>query len=82
MNTQWVLGIDIGGSGVRCLLVDATSGDAFDSACGGWKFAAVPGTIAGFDVDLDTVWSHIGATCKEVLLKAGVSGDSVVSVAV
>ena len=82
MNTQWVLGIDIGGSGVRCLLVDATSGDAFDSACGGWQFAAAPGTIAGFDVDLDTVWSHIGATCKEVLLKAGVSGDSVVAVAV
>ena len=82
MSMQWSLGIDIGGSGVRCLLVNMASGDAFDSACAGWQCPAAPGTLAGFDIDLEMLWARIGATCKKVLSKAGVNGDSVGSVAV
>ena len=82
MSKQWILGIDIGGSGVRCLLVNMASGDAFDSACTGWQCPEAPGTLAGFDIDLEMLWARIGATCKKVLSKAGVNGDSVGSVAV
>ena len=82
MNKQWILGIDIGGSGVRCLLTNTETGDSFSSACSGWEFPAAPGVIAGFDVDLNIIWEHIGETTRDVLAKAGVDGDSVASVAV
>ena len=82
INKQWILGIDIGGSGVRCLLVNTASGDTFNSACSGWEFPEAPGTIAGFDIDLDRIWRHIGETSQTVLAKAGINGDSVMSVAV
>ena len=52
INKQWILGIDIGGSGVRCLLVNTTSGATLNVACSGWELPEAPGTIAGFDIDL------------------------------
>ena len=82
MNKQWILGIDIGGSGVRCLLVNTKTGNTFSSACSGWEFPAAPEVIAGFDIDLDKIWRHIGETSHNVLVKAGVNGDSVASVAI
>ena len=49
----------MGGSDVRCLLVNTTSGATFNGACSGWEFPEAPGTIAGFDIDHDVIWRHI-----------------------
>ncbi len=49
------MGVDLGGSGVRCLLAHAAGGRRF-SASRAWRFTAAPGTFGtGFDLDLDAL---------------------------
>ena len=60
MDKPWLMGIDLGGSGARCLLVNRSSGTLV-SASGSWQFAAAPGTFGtGYDIDLELVWEVVG----------------------
>lgn len=76
------MGIDLGGGGVRCLLVDAQ-----DATCvttyRPWSFLpeAHPSGLA-FGIDLDLTWDLIGEACREAVDAAGISGEQVASVAV
>ena len=55
MEKPWLIGIDLGGSGARCILVNRSS-KAMITASGSWQFSSAPGTFAtGFDIDLDEV---------------------------
>jgi len=78
---QYVIGLDFGGGGGRCLLLDVDSGEtafaAHPSRC-----SPVPGTGGlGFTVDLERVWRHYGEGTREVLARAGAAPGQVVGVA-
>jgi sugar (pentulose or hexulose) kinase/phosphoglycerate dehydrogenase-like enzyme/ribulose-5-phosphate 4-epimerase/fuculose-1-phosphate aldolase/putative sterol carrier protein len=82
MDKTWFLGIDLGGSGARCVLVNPASG-AVVSAQGHWAFAAAPGTSGtGYDIDLDEVWDIVGRTCREALHNAQIAASGVAAMAV
>ena len=60
MSKPYALGIDIGGGGVRCLLVN-TQDHATVSASRNWSFPAAEGSFGlGFNLDLDAMWQLIG----------------------
>jgi len=82
MTKQYFMGIDIGGGGVRCLLVNAEDASCV-SASRPWSFPAEahPSGLA-FSIDLDTTWDLIGEACREAIAKAGISGEQIGSVAV
>ena len=82
MDTPWLMGIDLGGSGARCLLVNQASG-ALVSASGSWQFAAAPGTFGtGYDIDLARVWEVVGKACRDALQQAGIDPAMVAALAV
>ena len=82
MDTTWLLGIDLGGSGARCILVNRIS-KAMISASGSWQFAAAPGTSGtGYDIDLPLVWDVVGKACRDALQIAQVDPAAVAAVAV
>ncbi len=82
MEKPWLMGIDLGGSGARCLLVNLSSG-ALVSASGSWRFAAAPGTFGtGYDIDLDLVWTVVGNVCRDALQQADIDPATVAALAV
>ncbi|MEZ5573010.1 MAG: FGGY family carbohydrate kinase [Halioglobus sp.] len=82
MQKPWLMGIDLGGSGARCVLVNRASG-ALVSASGSWRFAAAPGTFGtGYDIDLEKVWEVVGTVCRDAITEAGIAPESVAAIAV
>ncbi len=82
MDKPWLMGIDLGGSGARCLLVDRSSGTLV-SASGSWQFCPAAGTFGtGFDIDLDRVWTVVGKACRDALQQAHIEPSSVAAIAV
>lgn len=82
MDKPWLLGIDLGGSGARCVLINRSSG-ALASASGSWQFHVAPGTSGtGYDIDLALVWEVVGNACRDVLQQAKIDPASIAAVAV
>ncbi len=82
MSKPWLMGIDLGGSGARCVLVNRSSG-ALVSATGSWAFAPAEGTFGtGYDVDLDLVWDVVGQACRDAAEKAGLAAGELSGIAV
>lgn len=82
MTQSLTMGIDLGGSGVRCLLLNTDTGETH-SASRPWQFPAAPDTGGlGFDLDLNTIWTLIGEASREVSTRAGVAADNIGAVAV
>lgn len=82
MNQRYFMGIDLGGGGVRCLLVDAQDASCV-SASRPWSFPREDHASGlGFGIDLGLTWALIGEACREVVAAAGIRGDQVASVAV
>ncbi len=82
MDKPWLMGIDLGGSGARCLLVNRSSGTLV-SASGSWQFAAAPGTFGtGYDIDLELVWEVVGKACRDALQQAHIEPAMVAAIAV
>lgn len=82
MEKPWLMGIDLGGSGARCVLINRSS-LALVSAAGKWRFAAAPGTFGtGYDIDLDIVWEVAGQACRDALAQAGIDAADVAAIAV
>jgi len=80
-NPIYLIGFDVGGSGGRCLLVDAGTGAAW-SASRSWTHPAVPGTGGtGADLDLPALWRKLGEATREVLARAGAEPGQVAGVA-
>lgn len=82
MNKPWLLGIDLGGSGARCLLVNRVS-KAMINASGRWEFAAAPGTFGtGYDIDLPLVWDVVTKACRDALQAAQIDPAAIAAIAV
>jgi len=82
MQKPWLMGIDLGGSGARCVLVHRASHDIV-TAAGHWQFAAAPGTFGtGYDIDLERVWEVVGQACRDALSQAHVASSDVAAIAV
>jgi autoinducer 2 (AI-2) kinase len=82
MDRQFLMGIDLGSSGVRSVLVDARDGHC-TVASRPWTFpkAAHPSGL-GYNIDLDLTWVLVGEACREAVAKAGAIGDEIAGVAV
>lgn len=82
MDKPWLMGIDLGGGGVRCLLVNSADGRRVGSARP-WRFNPAPGTFGtGFDLDLDELWEAAGEASRQAVDDAGIPPESVAGVAV
>ena len=82
MVKPWLMGIDLGGSGVRCILKNPSSKAQF-SASENWHFDTAAGTFGtGFNIDLEEVWSTVGKASRHVLDLAGASQSSISGLAV
>jgi len=82
MDKPWLMGIDLGGSGARCLLVNRATQELV-SAAGNWQFAAAPGTYGtGYDIDLERVWAVVGQACRDALAQAQIDPGDVAAIAV
>jgi len=76
-----LLGLDAGGSGARCLLLDTQNG-AVTTAIRPWKHSVTPNTGGlGRDLDLAAFWRSLADATHEALVRAGLKGSDVVGVA-
>ena len=75
------MGLDLGGGGASCLLVEVESG-AVVTASRRSPFAPVAGMagVAG-DLDLDVLWSLLCEASREALARAGARPDEVAGIA-
>lgn len=81
MSTGYLMSLDVGGGGGRCLIVDVENGETW-TAFHPWRFPADP--EAGewsFKVDTDAVWRTLGEVVKEVIAKSGIQANNVIGVA-
>lgn len=78
---SYLLGMDVGGGGGRCLLVELASG-ACVSAARSWSHPSAPGTGGtGQDLDLPVLWQKLGEATREVMDRAGARPEQVAGVA-
>jgi autoinducer 2 (AI-2) kinase len=76
------MGIDLGSSGVRCLLVDTTSGATFHGTRS-WTFSSAEGTFGlGHNIDLTDMWTKLGDASHSALRVAGARADDVAGIGV
>ncbi|MBW2448755.1 MAG: FGGY-family carbohydrate kinase, partial [Deltaproteobacteria bacterium] len=80
MSATYLLGLDVGGGGGRCLLVDAESGASL-AASRRWEHPVVEGTGGtGSSVDLPGLWRKLGEASREVMARAGAKPGQVAGV--
>ncbi len=79
--SRYAIGLDFGGGGGRCLLLDLDTG-LTTTAARSWRFPRAPGTSGlGFDVDLERTWSLFAEATREAMERAGASADEVMGIA-
>jgi autoinducer 2 (AI-2) kinase len=80
VSQDYLMGLDFGGGGGRCLLVgldDAHIVTAFRA----WGFDSEPGNPIAFRIDVDRTWALLGEAVREAIARAGTSPDRVRGVA-
>jgi L-ribulose-5-phosphate 4-epimerase len=78
---RYLMGLDLGGSGGRCLLVELESGD-ITSAFRPWKHRPAPHTGGwGLDLDVDHIWGVLGRIAGEALSRANADPNQVLGIA-
>ncbi len=81
-SKRWLMGIDLGGSGVRCRLVDTASGMSFEGTRS-WTFPSAKGSFGlGFDLDLAGMWAKLGDASRSTMESAGARADDVAGIGV
>ena len=82
MSRGYLLGLDVGGSGGRALLIDVESGRVV-TALRSWKHRALPGSAGlAFDLDHEGLWSRLSEATHEALERAGAGPKQVLGVGV
>jgi len=81
MAPGYLMGLDAGGGGGSCLLIEIESGRVV-TASRRWTHQPVPGTGGwGYDLDLEHCWTLLGEAAREAMKRAGASPDQVLGVA-
>lgn len=79
---SWLMGIDIGGSGVRCLLVDSAT-RAVTASARPLRFTPAPGTFGtGHDIDLEALWQALGDAARDAVQRAGIAPQQIAALSV
>jgi L-ribulose-5-phosphate 4-epimerase len=81
MSSKYLLGLDVGGGGGRCLIIN-TATKEITSAFRPWTLIPAPeaGGLA-FNLDAQNIWRTLGETTREALKKAGATPQEVVGIA-
>lgn len=81
MSASYLMGLDVGGGGGRCLLVHVESGEC-TSAFRPWTLQPAP-EVGGFAYKLDPalVWRTLSETAREALRMAGAAAQQVSGIA-
>ena len=81
MAGKYLIGLDVGGGGGRCLLVNADTAETV-SAFRAWTLPPDPSAGGfAFKLDTDSVWRILGEVTQEVLKKAGIAPQDVAGIA-
>ncbi len=81
MTRHYLMGLDVGGGGARCLLVGVNDGETFVTTHA-WTHLPAPDTGGwGFDFAIERNWELIGQAVREALHQAGASPDQVLGIA-
>ncbi len=82
MSGRYLLGLDAGGGGGRCLLVDVESARIV-RAVRRWVHPTAPGTGGmGTDLALEPIWAELGVAVREAMARAGAAPEQVLGIAV
>ncbi len=80
MTSRYAMGLDAGGGGGRCVLVDLETG-RMATAFRPWSPAPVPGQGWAFSFDAEANWERLCAASREAMAKIGAQPGDVVGVA-
>jgi L-ribulose-5-phosphate 4-epimerase len=81
MSQNYLMGLDAGGGGGRCLLVDTGSGHIV-TTYRPWSHPVAPETGGwGFDLDVAGCWAALGEVAREAMARAGASPEQILAVA-
>ncbi len=82
MNPHYLLGLDAGGGGLRCLLINVDS-RRITTAAQPWSARRVPSAGAwARELDLPAIWRALAATTHQALARAGAEPAQVLGLAV
>jgi len=81
MSGKYLIGLDVGGGGGRCLLINIETGKV-TSVFHPWRFPSAPeiGMFA-YTMDLAQVWRILGEVTQEAIKQAGISPREVAGIA-
>lgn len=81
MSKKYLMGLDVGGGGGRCLLVNTETGETF-SIFHGWTLPPEPtaGSFA-FMLNTNAVWRVLGETARDAIKQAGANPSDVAGIA-
>ncbi len=74
------MGLDFGGGGGRCLLVDVDSG-VVTTAFRAWRMDADPAHPAAASIPVERTWSLLAESAREACARAGATPDTILGVA-
>ena len=82
MTENYLMSLDIGGSGGRCMLVKPETGE-ITVATRAWRHPANPTAgVWSFDLDTDLIWSLLREAIGEVCPRANVRAEQIAAIAV
>lgn len=82
MNPRYLLGLDAGGGGLRCLLIE-TETRRIITAAQPWSARPVPSAGAwARELDLPAIWRALAATPRQALARAGAEPAQVLGLAI
>jgi autoinducer 2 (AI-2) kinase len=80
VSQRFALGVDLGGSSIRCLVHELESG-VTTFAARPWTFTSAPAAPAGVDFAPDQAWDTLGAAVRLACRRAGATPERVVGIA-
>jgi autoinducer 2 (AI-2) kinase len=80
VSERFLVGLDLGGGGVRCLLVDPAGGRVV-GATRAWSSAPVPAVPMGIEYDAEGTWKALCGVVREAFAKAGAPPAAALAIA-
>ncbi|BBM86444.1 NAD(P)-dependent oxidoreductase [Candidatus Uabimicrobium amorphum] len=81
MSNSFLMGIDIGGGGGRCLLLNVESGETLCESIS-WTHRTIPNSIGFYDLDTTTIWNSIVRVVRKVTEKNAIDTKNIKALAV